>query len=266
MRAGMPKDISVIIVTKNEERRLDKCLKALCDFDHIVVVDSKSADKTQEIAKAFGAEVVNFIWNGQYPKKRQWVLDNLQLRDWVLFIDADEIMTPALAEEIFTLRKDAAGYFIRGQYVYKGRMLRFGLRNNKLALINRHKMMFPVVDDLNLPGMGEIEGHYQPVLKDVGSIGQLQSALIHEAYDQDWLARHERYAAWGRGMNAKRAWPDDFRFIKRVFRTLPFKPFIAFLHSYILKLGFLDGIAGLQFALSRARYYTMISKPSKATA
>lgn len=267
MRSGMLNDISVVIVTKNEAQRLGKCLQALKDFPSVLVVDSESSDCTVEIAKAQGAEVIHFQWNGQYPKKRQWCLDQLSLKDWVLFVDADEFMTPALVREIETLKFDKAGYYIRGRYVYDGRLLRFGLLNNKLALINRHKIAFPVIDDLDLPGMGEIEGHYQPVLKNTeDKIGQLQHPLIHQAYHQNWLARHERYAAWERGMDRKRAWPHDQRLTKRIFRAIPLRPLTAFAHCYFLKLGFLDGSAGFGFARSRARYYAMISWPSKGRA
>ncbi len=69
--------ITVIIVTKNEEENLPRCLKALRDFDQILIVDSQSTDQTETIAKQYGADFIPFIWNGQYPKKRQYCLDKL---------------------------------------------------------------------------------------------------------------------------------------------------------------------------------------------
>lgn len=261
--------VSVIVATKNERTRIEKCLAALKGFKEILVVDSNSDDSTKEISRASGARVENFIWNGSYPKKRQWILDNLPIKnDFVFFVDADEIVSEKLKNEIANLDFSAAGYFVKGRYVLNGRVLKHGLCNNKLALIHRRKMEFPVVSDLDIPGMGEIEGHYQPVLRPEfagAKIGRLRHALLHEAYEDAaaWRARHLRYAAWEVEMDRRRAWPRDpskFRAaLKAVFKTLPARPAAAFAHSYILKRGFLDGPPGFDFARSRAAYYRMIA-------
>lgn len=261
--------VTVLVMTRNEEKRITRCLKSLGRFDEIIVVDSGSDDQTVSLAEQVGAAVIDFSWNGAYPKKRQWCLDTLDLKhDWVFFVDADEIVTPELVNDIAALFPVPPhdGYFIRGRYVVKGKIMRFGLCNNKLALFNRHKIHFPVIDDLDLPGMGEIEGHYQPVPYKSGvTMGQLRHFLWHEAYDneQGWEERHQRYAAWERGMNARNAWPQDpvrwREMLKRFFRRLPGRPAIAFLHSYIVKGGLLDGGAGFRLARDRYRYYKMIS-------
>ncbi|MCF8496104.1 MAG: glycosyltransferase family 2 protein [Alphaproteobacteria bacterium] len=261
--------VSVVIVTRNEEPRLRKCLDALGDFSDIHVIDSGSADGTRAVAESSGAKIADFSWNGRYPKKRQWCLDNLDLAyDFVFFVDADEILTPALCNEIRRLDWSCAGYFVKGGYVFEGKPLQYGLRNNKLALFNRQKMEFPVLNDLDIPGMGEIEGHYQPVLKAAfrgARIGQLSESLLHEAHGdaEGWEKRHRRYAQWEAAMDRRRAWPSDpsptRRLLKRLFKAIPFRPWIAFTHSYILKRGFLDGARGLRFAISRARYYRMIA-------
>lgn len=267
--------VSVLVVTRNEAARIKPCLAALKNFDEIVVVDSNSTDDTAGIARQEGVRVENFTWNGRYPKKRQWSLDNLNLEhNRVFMVDADEIVTPELAAEIRALDWRAAGYFVRGLYVRHGRVLRHGLKNNKLALFDRRKIAFPVADDLDLPGMGEIEGHYQPVLKEPGTrqaIRALKAHLLHYAHNNDddddddgWQGRHERYAAWEAGMNRRNAWPADpllwRQALKRAFRAMPGRPLIAFLHSYILRRGFLDGAQGYHHARDRARYYAMIKK------
>ncbi len=161
-----------------------------------------------------------------------------------------------------------AGYFIRGRYVIDGRTVRFGLCNNKLALFDRRRMGFPVVNDLDLPGMGEIEGHYQPVRKpgfESTRTGQLRAPLLHCAGDDRaaWLDRHRRYAAWEVGMNRRNAWPADpagkRQMLKRLFRAAPRRDILAFLHSFILKWGFLDGRRGFILARDRGLYYRMIA-------
>lgn len=271
--------VSVIVTTLNEERHLAACLGALRNFDEVIVVDSGSTDRTAEIAREHGATLVEFAWNGHYPKKRQWCLDQVETKhDWVFFVDADEIVTAGLVNELAGLKFDRAGYFVKGRYIWNGIPLNHGLKNNKLVLLNRRKFQFPIVDDLDLPGMGEIEGHYQPVLrfsyKDA-DIGQIRAELDHDAAQSadQWLARHQRYAAWEAGMNARKTWPKDpvkwRQVLKTIFRAVPFRGEIAFLHCYIWKLGILDGAGGLDFARKRAAYYKMIrsscSRQSRST-
>jgi len=244
---------------------------SLKDFDEIIVLDSNSTDGTKLIATNHGAQYVKYNWSGKYPKKRQWALDNLNLKnDFVFFVDADEIVTPELVKEIKLLNFSAAGYFVKGQYVWNDKILKHGLKNNKLALLNRHKIEFPVINDLDIKWMGEIEGHYQPILKNPVSretICQLQAPLIHDAY-AGWEKRHERYAFWEAEMIKRNAYPKEVRtyreFLKQIFRRMPFRGIIAFAHSYILKLGFLDRRAGFDFAWSRMRYYNMVSVSLKA--
>jgi glycosyltransferase involved in cell wall biosynthesis len=264
--------VSVIVMTLNEEKNIKRCLRSLALFDDVTIVDSKSEDATIKIAKDVRPDctVVNFSWNGEYPKKKQWSLDNVKTRhDMVLLLDADECMTESLAFEL--MKSDLSGYagcFVRGRYVLDGRIMRYGLQNNKLSIINKQKMCFPALDDLDDNNLGEVEGHYQPVLKDgaVGEIGFARAPIIHYALDdkERWAANHERYASWERkvaGMSSKL--PRDPIFHRRVIKTLfvklgRFKPLGAFLHTYCLKLGFLDGKRGLEWAKLRFRYYKMV--------
>lgn len=261
--------VSVVVVTRNEERNIERCLKSLNGFDDVWLVDSQSTDKTVEIATRMGAQVVQFEWNGQYPKKRQWCLDRLTLAyERVLFIDADEEMTAELRAEITALDWACTGYFVKGAYVVDGRVVQFGMKNNKLCLFDRRYFEFPVVDDLDIEGMGEIEGHYQPVPKrsDV-TIGQLKCALLHHAMEDDarWSARHDGYAVWEVEMRARDAYPQEValwrKALKRVFGALPVRvrAAAAFLHSYIVCFGFLDKARGFKLARSRYDYYQRLS-------
>ncbi len=270
--------ISVLITTKNEERNIERCLRALSEFDEVVVIDSKSDDRTAEIAKEMGARVEPYRWDGQYPKKRQWCLQQLDLRHyWVFWVDADEVVTPALVAQIrsiFTHPPHQAGFFIKGQYVWNGKPLRYGLSNNKLALFHRDKIEFPVVNDLDIEGMGEIEGHYQPVLKadcKRQSLGQIAAPLLHYAYDDvgQWDERHRKYAQWEAAMNKRGAWPKDPIWwrerLKTQLRRSMFRPSIMFIWCYIVKGGFMDGQRGLGFARSRYKYCTMIRSCEMST-
>ena len=271
---GTDLPISVIIATKNEENNLPNCLAALQGFGQIIVHDSYSQDNTAKIAKSYGAFYIPFAWNGTYPKKRQYCLDlhSLEIKyDWVFFVDADEIVTPELISElnyIFQHKKSQStcGYFVKGQYIWNNKKLHFGMQNNKIALFNRHLMEFPVVDDLNIPGMGEIEGHYQPIKKPQAKnykIKQLNEPLLHNAYTNPkaWQERHEHYAQWEDEMDRQKSWPNEDnhtrQILKQIFKACPprIKASIAFVHCYIIKLGFLDGKPGFAFARARAKYY-----------
>ncbi len=261
--------VSVIITTLNEEKNMPRCLASLERFDEIIVVDSNSKDATADIAKSFGVSFVNFTWNEQYPKKRQWCLDHLSLKhERVFFVDADEEVTPALCNEISSLDWAAAGYFVKGAYVMNGKVLRFGLKNKKLCLFDRRKIEFPVIDDLDIEGMGEIEGHYQPVLKKnmKGTIGVLKNPVLHHALQDQkrYVEKHAGYAVWERTMRARQAYPSENVFTRRAMKTmfskLPFKPLAAFAHSYIACMGFLMGREGFLFAKKRYDYYRLIAK------
>ena len=264
--------VSVIICTKNEEANLPHSLPPLIkNFEQVIVVDSNSTDKTVEIAKDGGAEIVNFTWDGQYPKKRQWCLKNLDLKhNWVLMIDADEIITNDVIAEIQSLSWDADGYFIPSKMVWNGKELQHGWRNNKLCLFKRSVFFFPIIDDLDIEGMGEIEGHYQPVtLREEKTIGQIKSPLIHHNHKDSWNAKHDAYAHWEIEMNKRKAWPADpvtmREIIKDTLRTSWTKPYLYFLYGYVIKGGFRDGKAGLDYALKRFDYTRRIVRGSRQT-
>lgn len=264
--------VSVILATKDEQRNLPRCLAALKDFEDVTILESGNTDDVHSLLSRMGCtsvRVVAYKWNGRYPKKRQWALENLGLKyKRVLFVDADEVVSPALSNEIRNLDWRHAGYFIRSPNVIQGKRLRFGVPNHKLCLFDSGRMMFPVVDDLDIPGMGEIEGHYQPVFKpsQEGSLGTLNAPLYHYAYEDAaaWREKHARYALWEREMRHRNAYPPEVSagrgVLKALFGTLPRKDIFYFLYAYVLKAGFLDGREGLKVALSKAYYYHDIGK------
>ncbi len=266
--------VSVVVMTLNEEVVIGRCLRALQNFREVFVVDSGSTDNTVSLAAEAGACVVPFKWNGLYPKKKQWCLTQLPFKyDWVFMVDADEVVTSPLVREMRSLfltgSPSCAGYFVKGRNIVNGKALRFGLFNNKLMLLDRHKLAFPVVDELDIQGGIEVEAHYQPVLKsgcEKEKIGRLKAPLLHYIHEsgEDWETRHKRYAQWEAGMNRKKSWPEDpvrwRQVLKILFRTLPGRPLLAFLHCYIAKGGFLDGLAGWRFARDRFHYYHMINR------
>ena len=99
MKISLP--VSAVIFTKNEESNIQQCIASLEGFSEIVVIDSVSTDSTKYLAKQAGAKVIDFVWNGKYPKKRQWCLDEVDYQNkWILFIDADERVPQSLKSEL----------------------------------------------------------------------------------------------------------------------------------------------------------------------
>ncbi len=93
--------ITVIVAARNEARNLPRCLESLRDVGEVYVIDSQSTDGTVEIAQSYGAHVVQFHYQGGWPKKRQWAMESLPLAyDWIFLVDADEALTPELADEV----------------------------------------------------------------------------------------------------------------------------------------------------------------------
>ena len=258
----MKMPVSIVIMTKNEEARLPACLAPLGDFDDVFVVDSSSTDRTKNIAETHGAHCINFNWNGSYPKKKQWCFDNLDFKyDWILYVDADEILTPALLAELqnFKAAADCNGYFVKAKPIFLGRILHFGQSNNKIALLRRGMACFPQLDDLD---MGEVEGTYQP--KVTGKVGKLKQAMLHDCNDLDaWLTRHLRYAKRDaalltrrRGLMQSVAYESRVRRLqKTILSHLPVRFLFVFFYGYIARLGLLNGRAGFHYAAARAFFY-----------
>jgi glycosyltransferase involved in cell wall biosynthesis len=264
-----PVPVSVVVMTKNEEHNIEQCLASLTRFDEVFVVDSESTDRTRDLAEQGGARVVPFRWNGKYPKKKQWSLENLPFsHDWVLFADADELVTLELADEIAALFEGDpphSGYFVAYDYVFLGRVLRHGWRPRKLVLLDRRLSSFLDIDDLEVANFWEVEGHYQPEVR--GSVGSLKSRMVHNDHDSlyQYFHRHNRYSDWeahinmrGAGSNPREATLGLRSVLKRVLGRIPFRGTFFFIYCYGIRGGFLDGRAGLHYALSKSYYYWQI--------
>jgi glycosyltransferase involved in cell wall biosynthesis len=265
--------VTAIISTKNEERAIEQCIAGLRAFDEIIVVDSGSSDRTQEISGRLGVRVVDFQWGGRYPKKKQWCLDNLDTASpWIFFVDADESPTPELLHEMETLFKGpepevVAAFDITLSYHFMGRELRHGHRVIKRALLHRDRVEFPEVADLDAPGMGELEGHYQPIAR--GAVQRLSARLKHDDPDPlgSWVWRHNLYADWEAYLRCQTKTRESVQQLRskqgRLFDRVPGKPLAFFLYSYVFRLGFLDGHAGFDYAFGLSFYYWLINAKTR---
>ncbi|MBO0896430.1 glycosyltransferase family 2 protein [Arthrobacter sp. zg-ZUI10] len=264
--------VSVLIQTKNEEKGITSCLAALTEFDEVIVVDSNSTDRTVELARQAGATVINFTWNGKFPQKKQWQLEQVQTRnEWLLMLDADEFPTPELVRELRSIAEDSAeervAFDLPVAYHFAGTGLRYGHRVVKRSFLRRGRNAFRNIDLLHLPGMGEVEAHYQP--EPSGPVGRTSALLVHNDMDpvRTWFDRHNRYSDWEAYIRTHPETRGSVRESKssqgRRFDAVPLKPLVFFLYSYVLRRGFLDGRAGFDYALALSAYYWQIGLKSR---
>jgi len=173
--------LTVIIPVRNEAHNLPRCLESLKAVGEVYVIDSQSTDDTAAIAQSHGAKVVQFQYAGGWPKKRQWAMDKLPLaHNWILLLDADEVLTPELADEIQKAIQDphTDGYFVALQMYFLGRRLRHsGASFWKLSLFRKGLGRF----ECRLPdqdaSMADMEVHEHVVV--TGATRKLIHPLIH---------------------------------------------------------------------------------------
>lgn len=262
--------ISVIVSVKNEEINLPKCLEKLTNFSEVIVVDSNSTDKTPQIVESFGYKKVNFDWNGKFPKKRNWTLDNVTIEnDWVLFLDADEYLTKQFIKEIsIKIRQNNnSGYWLYYNNYFMGREQKFGLKMRKLALFKKDRGRFEKIFEDKWSNL-DMEIHEHPVIN--GKIGKIKSTILHKDYKglEHYIARHNSYSTWEakRYISLINDKTKQFTFRQKLKYSLintGLLPNLYFLGTYVFKLGFLDGLTGLYFARFKSNYFLQIQAKIK---
>lgn len=259
--------VTVIIPVKNEEKNLAACLKCLDGFQKIYIVDSGSTDATRTIAEEFGIEVVDFRWNGEFPKKRNWALRNLSFEtDWVLCLDADEFMDEKFKDELRCALPETphSGFILSYTIFFMGKMLHRA-ESRKLALFRRSAGEYERIDEDHWSAL-DMEVHEHPVL--LGSIGSLKTPIRHEDFKglKAYISRHNEYSSWEaeryRKLHAEQSLtPGKLRLRQRIkYRLLNSYSLgiLYFLYAYIVRLGFLDGIPGLVFCTLKMHYFQTI--------
>jgi glycosyltransferase involved in cell wall biosynthesis len=253
--------LSVIVAARNEARNLPQCLESLREAGEVYVIDSQSTDATPEIARSLGAKVVQFHYQGGWPKKRQWAMEALPLAfEWILLLDADEALTPALKDEIRRAIEHPAidGYYISLRMYFLGRVLRHSDASfSKLSLFRRGKGRYECRLKDQDASMADMEVHEHVVVE--GVTARLKNPLIHRNVESlsRYIQKHDEYSNW-----EARVWLDGEaepelrprffgtqaqrrRWLKRKFLRLPGSPALFFLYKYLFGLGFLDGTPGL---------------------
>jgi len=272
----MTAPLSVLITTRNEEANLERCLRSVHGFaDQVFVLDSESTDRTVEISRRY-AEVQTLAYDHSriIPWIFQWGLDNLPLRnDWVLILEADQAVTPALKAELAALlaRPDEVredGFYIHRRQIFRGKPLRFGGYGSKLILKLFRR---------SRSGLDPVEQDTRVYVR--GPVGRLRSPLeewnVKEDSIQFYLQKHLRYAeAFAREELERRRRGLPWKVTPRLFGTpdervlwlkdryyrmpLFVRPMLYFLYRYFFLLGILDGKTGFVFHFLQAFWFRLV--------
>jgi len=263
-----PVPVSVLVPIRNEAANLPRCLAALAWAAEIYVVDSHSSDDSVAVAESFGAKVVQFDYQPPFPKKKNWALEHLPFaHDWVLIIDADEVLGPEAAAEIRAIVTDPAesraGYWINRRFFFLGRWLRHAYFPNWNLRLIRHRLARFERLAREETHSGDNEVHEHLVVN--GETGRLRCLMDHYAFPDiaTFVEKHNRYSNWEAQVAIEESAREDGlqdpavrarRRLKRWVRRLPFRPTLRFLWVYVVQRGFLDGRPGYIFARLHATY------------
>ncbi|MEM7794478.1 MAG: glycosyltransferase family 2 protein [Cyanobacteria bacterium P01_C01_bin.118] len=276
MTAATKIPVSVLIPAKNEEANLPACLESVAQADEVFVVDSHSEDRSVEIAESYGAHVVQFDFNGRWPKKKNWSLDNLPFRnEWVLIVDCDERITLELWTEMAEIiaASEVDGCYLNRRVYFLGKWIRHGGKypDWNMRFFRHAKGRYENLNTEEIQNTGDNEVHEHVVIEG-GNVGYLKNDMLHIDFRDlfHWLARHNRYSNWEARVyyNLLTGMGDDGtiganlfgdsvqrkRFLKKIWVRLPFKPFLRFVLFYFVRLGFLDGYPGYVYGRLLSQY------------
>jgi glycosyltransferase involved in cell wall biosynthesis len=264
--------LAVVILTFNEEKNLEACLRSVTGWvEQIVVVDSGSTDRTVSIARALGAEVAVHPFE-THARQWRWALESLPIRaPWVLGLDADQRVTPELQASIVRVLGQASpngpdAFFVNRRQMFRGRWIRHGGYYPK-PLLKIFRRGAATIDEHDL-----VDHHFRVP----GTPGALAGDLIednrNEARIADWIAKHNRYARLQAEQELRRQPSGSIRarafghadervqWRKALWYRLPLfvRPCAYFFYRYVLRLGFLDGREGFVFHVMQALWYRLL--------
>lgn len=275
MNLGGQKTLAVLILTHNESRHLDRCLKVVSSFaDQAFVVDSGSTDGTVEIAREHGATVLRHKWKN-YADQFQWALDNIETNaEWIMRLDADEVIEPDLAEriraELPTLPAAVVGVNIDRKHIFMDRWIRHGGRY-PLTLLRIFRR-----------GRGRIEQRWmdEHIIVEGGRTVHFAGGFAdHNLNDLTFFTdKHNKYATREAidvlnqrlALSARDVELESDsvsrqaalkRWIKeKVYNRIPFpvSSLGYFLFRYFVQLGFLDGREGLIYHFLQGYWYRFL--------
>lgn len=259
---------SILILTLNEEKNLPSCLKSIQWCDDIVILDSYSTDDTLNIAQANRLRIYQRRFD-DFASQRNFAHDKIPFKhDWVFHLDADEVFTEALRQEIEEKIKDSKhdAYLVPAKIIFLQRWLRYA------GMYPTYQVRLGKTDKLRFKQVGH--GQKEDIPMD--RIGVLNAPYIHYNFSNglySWFERHNKYSseeafnAWQYRHTKALKWSrllttDTYRrrqVLRQISYRLPGRPLLRFIYMYILRLGFLDGRPGLMYCALMALYEFMIA-------
>ena len=259
-------NVSILILTLNEEANLPECLQSVKWSDDIVVLDSFSSDRTVKIAEEMGVRVVQRRFDN-WSAHQNWALSEIPFKyPWVFYLDADERMTKELKDELVFIATDSnrsdVAYYCGRRNMFMGRWI-------------RHAMPPGMIMRLFRPPHVRFERLVNPVPVIDGPHGYLRGMLIHYNFSKgisEWIDKHNRYSQLEAQEGMKlllqpsETQPGLFsadralrrRALKNLSFRLPWRPFMKFLYLYVGQRGFMDGRAGFTYCMLQSFYEYMI--------
>lgn len=262
--------VSILIPIYNEQDNLPRCLDSVDWADEVIVVDSHSTDRSERIAVDQGARIVQFDFNGIWPKKKNWALENIPFRhNWVFILDADEELAPGAREELSAIiaarDSDIVGYWINRRFHFMGKWLRHAYYPNWNLRFFQHQLGRYEQLTSTATYSGDNEVHEHVIIR--GKTGRLKTEMNHYAFPsvEIFVEKHNRYSNWEARVALERSLPESGaklqhvrvgfrRRLKAFSQRLPFRPSLRFLYVYFWQMGFLDGREGYYFARLHGLY------------
>ncbi len=262
-------DLTIAIPVKNEEINLGGCLDAIGSgwAKKIVVIDSGSSDATAQIVTRRGVELIDFKWDGNFPKKRNWFLRNhTPDTKWILFLDADEYITTNFKTEVekAILKDSYVGFWLNYTIYFLDKPLKGGYPLTKLALFQVGMGEYEKIEEEKWSGM-DMEIHEHPILQ--GPVGSIKSKIDHRDLRgvDSYLRKHIDYSTWEAArfstlqndsvLRKQFTWKQKIKY--KLLNTVLIGP-IFFIGSFIFMGGFRDGSRGFAFAIFKMAYFTQI--------
>ncbi|MEO6509090.1 MAG: glycosyltransferase family 2 protein [Patescibacteria group bacterium] len=225
--------ISAVVLTRDEEENIARCLRSLSFCDEIIVVDNLSSDNTVEIAKEHKAKIFTRELKDNFAEQRNFGLEKATGK-WILFIDADEEVSPELMKEVRRLEEGVDAFYLRRRDFWWGKELKYGETSGV-----RHYGMIRLVKR----NSGSWDNPVHEVFKTSGTTARLSSFINHYPHPtiKEFLRKINYYST----LRAKELLKQKQKV--GTFQVFAY-PFGKFLSTYFLQLGFLDGAAGFAYS------------------
>lgn len=239
-------DYSVVILTKNEEKNIEKCLRSICFCKDIIVIDDYSDDKTCEIAKKHGASVYKRSLNNDFSSQKNYGIEKAK-NTWALFLDADEELSNELINEIkdLDINSRVNGYFLKRRDFFWGKELNHGEVKK-----TRNKGIIRLVKK----GTGKWKGSVHEKLIIKGNVLTLKGFINH--YPHQTIKEFLKSVNFYSTLRARELYNQKKK--TNIFEII-FFPFFKFILTYVIYLGFLDGTSGFIYAFFMS-FHSFLSK------